>query len=58
MVTEDYNFLFPRNFITLDVTEINAATSNIMRTYGDDFNGDELEREVRSIQVELLEVWT
>ena len=56
MVTEDYNFLFPRNFITLDVAEINAATSNIMRTYGDDFNGDELEREVRSIQVELLEV--
>ena len=55
-VTENYKILFPRNFITLGVAEINAATSNIVRTYGDDFNGDDLEREVRSFQVELLEV--
>ena len=55
MVTENFSFLFPRNFITLGVAEINAATSNIVRTYGDDFNRDDLEREVRSFQVEFLD---
>ena len=55
MVTENFSFLFPRNVITLGVAEINAATSNIVRTYGEYFNRDDLEREVRSFQVEFLD---
>ncbi|CAB3994722.1 zinc finger MYM-type 1-like [Paramuricea clavata] len=55
MVTEKFDFLFPRNFVKLEVAEIKVATSNLLRVYGEDFDGDDLEREVRSFQVEFLD---
>ncbi|CAB4021489.1 zinc finger MYM-type 1-like [Paramuricea clavata] len=55
MVAEKFDFLFPRNFVKLEVAEIKLATSNLLRVYGEDFDGDDLEREVRSFQVEFLD---
>lgn len=55
MVAEKFDFLFPRNFVKLEVAEIKVATSNLLRVYGEDFDGDDLEREVRSFQVEFLD---
>ena len=55
MVAEKFDFLFPRNFVKLEVAEIKVATSNLLRVYGEDFDGDVLEREVRSFQVEFLD---
>ena len=55
MVAEKFNLLFPGNFVKLDVAQIKEATLNIVRAYGDDFESDDLEREVRSFQIEFLD---
>lgn len=55
MVAEIFNVLFPRHFVTLGVAEIKEATSSIVRAYGDDFDRDDLEREICSFQVEFLD---
>ncbi|CAB3998108.1 zinc finger MYM-type 1-like [Paramuricea clavata] len=55
MVAEKFDFLFPRNFVKLEVAEIKVWPSNLLRVYGEDFDGDDLEREVRSFQVEFLD---
>ena len=55
MVAEKFNFLFPGNFVKLDVAQINKATLNIVRAYGDDFESVDLETEVRSFQIEFLD---
>ena len=55
MVAEKFNFLFPGNFVKLDVAQIKEATLNIVRAYGDDFESDDLETEVRSFQIEFLD---
>ena len=57
MVAGKFNFLFPGNFVKLDVAQIKEATLNIVRAYGDDFESDDLERarEVRSFQIEFLD---
>ena len=39
----------------LDVAQIKEATLNIVRAYGDDFDSDDLKREVRSFQIEFLD---
>ena len=36
MVAEKFEFLFPRNFVKVDVAEIKVATSNILRANGED----------------------
>ena len=55
MVAEKFNFLFPGNFVKLDVAQIKEATLNIVRAYGDDFESDYLETEVRSFQIEFFD---
>ena len=47
------NFLFPENFVKLDIAQIKEATLNIVRAYGDDLKNDDLKREVRSFQIEF-----
>lgn len=54
MVAEKFDFLFTRNFVKLKVAEIEEASSKIVRAYEEDFDGVDLEREVRSFQVEFL----
>ena len=55
IVAEQFDFLFTRKFVKLEVTEIEEATSKIVRVYVDDFDGVDLEREVRSFKVEFLD---
>ena len=55
MVAEIFNFLFSRHFVTLGVAEIKEATSSIVRAYGNDFDRDDLEREICSFQVQFLD---
>ena len=55
MVAEKFNFLFPANFVKLDVAQIKEATLNIVRAYGDDFESSDLERKVRSFQIEFVD---
>jgi hypothetical protein len=33
MVAEKFDFLFPRNFVKLEVAEIKVATSNLLYVY-------------------------
>ena len=53
MFADKFGFLFPRNFVKLDAAEIKVATSGIVQAYGKEFDGDDLERETRSFQVEF-----
>ena len=54
MVAEKFSFLFPGDFVKLDDAQIEEAFLNIVRAYGDDFKSYDLEREVRSFQIEFL----
>ena len=55
MVAEKFNFLFPGNLVKLDTTQNKEATLNFVRAYDDGFESDDLEREVRSFQIEFLD---
>jgi hypothetical protein len=54
MVAEKVDFLFPTNFVKLEVTEIEWP-SKIVRAYREDCDCVDLERDVRSFQVEFLD---
>ena len=55
MVAEKFNFLFPGNLVKLDTAQNKEATLNFVRGYDDGFEIDDLEREVRSFQIEFLD---
>ena len=52
MVAEKFNFLFPGNLVKLDTAQNKEATLNFVRAYDDGFESDDLEREIRSFQID------